>query len=359
MAYMITRPVASATELISPTTFLWGHTGSSPAADRRFSINSIVTRDGSNVTTLGVGGAAVKSGVGSAFVAGQGEIYTAVGAIGIGTTGPSPLIFYTNSTEAARIDDNRNFGVGTNAPDSKLHVIAGSVASLRIGFAGISINYLDADNNVFRTFAGSEVFRTVSSGIRPGADNNKALGEAAFRWSVVYAGSGAINTSDRRFKKDISDIPDKYLDAWTDVSWRRFKMIDGERWHVGLVAQEVHAAFAAHDLDAFEIGLCCYDEWEEQREPIYETITKTRNAMREEQVSAGKNERGEQIFKLVTVEFEEEYHETVDTGRFDVKPAGNRWGLRYDECQSIEAAWQRREIQRLAARLTALETGSS
>lgn len=146
--------------------------------------------------------------------------------------------------------------------------------------------------------------------VKPGGDNAQALGGPSNRWSVVYSATGAINTSDERAKEEISEMPEAWLDAWADVQWQRFKMIDGVRWHVGLVAQQVHAAFAAYDIDAFEIGLCCFDEWPEKIDSEeLGIITETRD----------------------------------------------RWGLRYDECQALEAAWQRRELARMAARITALE----
>ena len=41
------------------------------------------------------------------------------------------------------------------------------------------------------------------------------------------------------------------------------------------------------------------------------------------------------------------------TRRLSLTEAGERWGLRYDECFALEAAWQRREIERMAARVGA------
>jgi hypothetical protein len=124
----------------------------------------------------------------------------------------------------------------------------------------------------------------VSNHLLPGVDGTQNLGSGAARFGTVYASTGTINTSDAREKKNVSAIPDKWLDAWSDVEWVRFKMKGGDRWHIGLVAQQVHAAFAKHGLDAFEIGLCCFDEWD----------------------------------------------------------GGDRWGLRYDECQAMESAYRRR-----------------
>jgi Chaperone of endosialidase len=148
----------------------------------------------------------------------------------------------------------------------------------------------------------------------PTTDNTKLFGLPSLRWAVVYAGTGSINTSDERKKADIGPIPDDWLDAWGDVEWCRFRFNDGKRWHVGLIAQRVHAAFAARGLDAFDIGLCCFDAWPEQRGPMFDAKG---NITDQEQV---------------------------------MRAAGDIWGLRYDECLALESAWVRRELARLQAR---------
>jgi hypothetical protein len=51
----------------------------------------------------------------------------------------------------------------------------------------------------------------------------------------------------------------------------------------------------------------------------------------------------------VPVMVESEVEETVD------EPAGDRLGLRYDQCAVIEAAWTRRELSRALARIAAME----
>lgn len=157
----------------------------------------------------------------------------------------------------------------------------------------------------------------------PMVDNAYSVGTSSRRWSVIYAGTGTINTSDEREKQQIQPVPDEWLDAWADVNWVIYKWngaveekgLDA-RWHVGLIAQRIRDAFAARGLDAFEIGLLCYDEWDEQAEisePLYD---------------ADGNEVGRTIIR-------------------PHRPAGNRFGVRYEEALALEAAWQRREIARL------------
>ena len=146
--------------------------------------------------------------------------------------------------------------------------------------------------------------------VRPGADNTQTSGAAAYRWSVVYAGTGAINTSDETLKEYISDIPDEWLDAWGDVRWCRFKFKDSvaikgsaARWHVGAIAQQVESAFAKRGLDAFEIGLLCFDSWGAK----------------------------------------------LDADGNEALPGGCRYALRYEEALAMEAAWTRRAIARLSS----------
>lgn len=156
------------------------------------------------------------------------------------------------------------------------------------------------------TTAGGSTFTTIltaaASGghVAPGSDNTQTLGTSSKRWSVVYAGTGTINTSDGREKQDISDLTEaeKRVALALKGMIKKFRFKDavqqkGEdaRIHVGVIAQEVIAAFEVEGLDPMRYAIVCYDEWEEQREVI--------------------DDEGN-----VTVEY---------------RPAGNRYGIRYEE----------------------------
>lgn len=162
--------------------------------------------------------------------------------------------------------------------------------------------------------------------VQPTADNGYALGAAAYRWSTVYAGSGTINTSDARSKCDIGPPDAALIDAWGAVQWQRYRFgaavaEKGEdaRWHMGLVAQQVRDAIDQRlgAGAAVRWGLICHDSWDAQAEQRAEDGALLRPA----------------------------------------RAAGDRWGLRYDECFALEAAWQRRAVARLEARLALLEAG--
>jgi hypothetical protein len=219
------------------------------------------------------------------------------------------------------------FSVGDDTGLKGLTVNAGGAANQGSYFQGrkaASPSWLLGDASAtyggttagFALYAYSGPIILHGSATRPDNDGAMALGDASYRFSTVYAASGTINTSDKRDKRDIGEIPDAWLDAWAGVEWSRYKFKDGERWHVGLVAQQVRDAFAAHGLDAREIGLLCYDEWPAVR-AVRAKHDRNGNLVREAQPG---------------------------------RKAGNRWGLRYDECQALEAAYVRRELKRLAAR---------
>lgn len=163
---------------------------------------------------------------------------------------------------------------------------------------------------------------TPSGAVRPAADNSQSLGTSAYRWSVVYAGTGTINTSDGTQKTVRGELTDAELRAWARVNWKIFQFNESieqkgssARLHAGLVAQDVDAAFAAEGLDARHYALFCEDEIIEM-------------------VQAGEADDGTPVFERVS--------------------RGFRKGLRYDQCQAFEAAYQRHRMAALEATIAAL-----
>jgi hypothetical protein len=143
----------------------------------------------------------------------------------------------------------------------------------------------------------------------------------------VFAANGTINTSDEREKDLIEEVPQAWLDAWADVKYARFKFKeaiekkgDGARWHVGLVAQRVQQAFAAHGINAFDIGLLCYDEWEDQFEDV----------LAEQEITDAEGNKSKVLVK---------------TGeRIQTQKAGNLYGVRYEQALALECAYLRSKL---------------
>lgn len=150
------------------------------------------------------------------------------------------------------------------------------------------------------TKVGTIWYNASLSSFSPNTDNTKDLGTAGNRWAVVRAGTSAINTSDGRLKQQVRELNEVERAVAVRLKGliRAFKFNDavekkgdGARIHVGVIAQEVMAAFEAEGLVAEDYAILCYDEWEETPEEV--------------------NEDG-----VVVVQY---------------SPAGNCYGVRYEE----------------------------
>jgi hypothetical protein len=106
----------------------------------------------------------------------------------------------------------------------------------------------------------------TGSSVAPVHDNKTSSGTSARRWSIVHTVGGTTTTSDENYKTDIEDLSEAELRVATAIKGlvKKFKMKGGTRTHVGVIAQDVKAAFEAEGLDAHKYGLFCYDEWEDE-----------------------------------------------------------------------------------------------
>lgn len=204
---------------------------------------------------------------------------------------------------------------------------AGNVAGWRLANAGTVkvrafTNVNDANNGLVLSLADTRRFLFQDSDgsrdiyymkheyFQSGADNVAKLGDSGYRWSTVYAATGSINTSDEREKQDISELDDaeRRVAAAIKGLIKKFRFRDAvqekgddARIHVGVITQEVVAAFQAEGLDPMRYGIVCYDQWDEQEEITEEVL----------------DEDGQPTGEVVTVQ------------RY--RPAGDRYGIRYEE----------------------------
>ena len=147
----------------------------------------------------------------------------------------------------------------------------------------------------------------TSSSFAPSQSGQSELGLTNFRWKSIWSTNALNTTSDKNLKCEISEIPDEWLDAWENINYSRFKFKQsvsadptGARWHIGIIAQEIQERFAEKGLNAFEIGMLCYDKWDQSTGPDGNII-----------------------------------------------PSGEIWSIRPDECQFMELALMRRSLNRL------------
>lgn len=165
----------------------------------------------------------------------------------------------------------------------------------------------------------------------PGNDANVLLGTASKRWSQVYAATGTINTSDAREKTSIVSPDDSLMRAWGKVNFKVFQFKDAvekkgvdARLHVGVIAQQVIEAFASEGLDATRYGLLCYDKWDDEYEDV-EVIDEPEVVAEDGTVTPAKTHVEHRL----------------------VTPAGDRYGIRYEEALALECAYLRRELKQI------------
>jgi hypothetical protein len=160
-------------------------------------------------------------------------------------------------------------------------------------FSVVSQNFNVSDSSSFSGDSGG-TFVTLGTGylarfvvtntiVGPNGDNNMSLGSSSGRWSVVYAATGTINTSDLREKTEIqpTDLGLDFIKKLEPVSYKwkvggtvitaipdenpdtssgfgasldrpvNTTSIPGKRKHYGLIAQQVQEALQGKDFGGF------------------------------------------------------------------------------------------------------------
>lgn len=141
----------------------------------------------------------------------------------------------------------------------------------------IELDSTALQNILFTKYSHSVVNETdtATGALRPITDNNITLGSSSYRWSVVYAGTGTINTSDDRLKIYLTiNEKEKLVAKELKQLIKKFKFKDSikekgkenARIHFGTSAQSVKDVFEKQGLNPFDYALLCYDEWEEKAE---------------------------------------------------------------------------------------------
>ena len=136
-------------------------------------------------------------------------------------------------------------------------------AQFAIGKAGTGIEFNDANDAIIP-------FSPDANNTR---DNALDLGMSSVRWDDIYATNGSINTSDAREKQDVEEL----TEAETRVAvaakalLRKFRWKDAveekgddARIHVGIIAQDLKAAFEAEGLDAGRYGMFIHTTWTDE-----------------------------------------------------------------------------------------------
>lgn len=236
-------------------------TGTSTLAATNFSGNGSALTS-LNATNLGSGTIPIaRYGVLQSLTSVVGNYSNATLGVTIGTDGNNPMISLARA------------GAGTDKTLSRLWTNSAGAVQLALVNDAASGETQVFTVNRSATTASSIVVNTTS--FQPGGDNTTTLGASGVRWSVVWAATSTISTSDQRAKNTIVDssLGLNFINALRPVSYKFtvgenkvitpeitnpetgevtpavIDVIPGSRTHWGLIAQEVKAAVDAAGVD--------------------------------------------------------------------------------------------------------------
>lgn len=235
--------------------------------------------------------------------------------------------------------------VPTNNPAGQRTIFCGGDSTS--SSSGAQITLYGASNTASRriVYNGAEhLFQTAD--VKPYNDNAIALGGPSNRFTTAYLGSNPIVTSNGEKKTEPVVFDDAFLDAWGDVRYIMYQWLDAvqlkgndARIHFGVIAQQIRDVFIAHGLmdensTDCRYAVLCYDKYPRMTDMVF-----SHNEIVEHTDDEGN----------VTTTEEPVYTEVV------IHEEGEEWGVRPDGIFFAEAAYQRRKLERIEARLSALE----
>lgn len=121
----------------------------------------------------------------------------------------------------------------------------------------LSNKYASLGHSHFEYYGSGDIM--VCQSIRPNTDGQKACGSSTYRWSNVYCENAEINTSDRKLKENIEPVNDKYIAMFDKLSPVSYKLVSGDRTHIGFVSQDVEEKMAEVGLTDMDFGGFCKD----------------------------------------------------------------------------------------------------
>ena len=207
---------------------------------------------------------------------------------------------------------------------------------------------MTAGGHIGRTATASGIFFNTNS-ILPSTgtgatDNTVSFGGASYRWTTIYATTGAINTSDARAKTKVRTLADAEIEAAIEHSkeigifqWLDAVAKKGEkaRQHIGMTVQRSIEIMESHGLDPMSYAFICYDVWADEfkEHPAIDAV---------EAKAAVLDDEGNEVEPAIeAVEGKDAWTEQTQT-------AGDRYAFRYDQLNLFIA-------RGIEARLAALE----
>lgn len=135
------------------------------------------------------------------------------------------------------VNDSANLHIGGNTSTGNNNISSAilSVLNCQYGFYGTAFRVMEA------------------------YDNKVSLGGGYARWKQVYAKNTSISTSDRNLKHDIHDIDDNLIKLFFKIKPKTYYFNDGDRIHIGLIAQDFEDSMHELGLSENDYGMICKD----------------------------------------------------------------------------------------------------
>jgi len=203
-----------------------------------------------------------------------------IGLIGSSITANTSDVFDGTTTYKAQVQDGIRINNTTGAAKLKLNSDLTSGGGTSITFDTPS--HAASNNGKYSIFIGgaSGLFNIKNerasknvlfdaSGDWYALSNTQDLGKTGNRWDDVWS-NGTFNGSDRNIKQDIQDLDEaeKRVAVKCKSLIKKYRLKDAvarkgndARIHVGIIAQELQAAFESEGLDPFRYSMIGKDTW--------------------------------------------------------------------------------------------------
>jgi len=175
-----------------------------------------------------------------------------------------------STTKTLVVDNSANgvvqeFKLGGTVCGGVRTTVSGGIPDITLGNDVVGLRFVRAAGGASANISPTSVADNSAQ------DDLIDLGRSAARFDDIFATNGTINTSDATEKQSIEELTEAEIRVAQTCKGlvRKFKWnsavekkgIEGARYHFGVIAQDVQAAFASEGLSAEDYGVFVSETW--------------------------------------------------------------------------------------------------